>query len=103
MKVSWQVTGIRKDPSANAHRIRVEEDKPAKERGYYTYPELFIVSQQRKGEVSCFFLQKRRRRRGRSKSDEKIAFSREGACRQGDRQTEQMTQRKRSGWSKFSQ
>jgi hypothetical protein len=41
MKVSWQVTGIRKDPYANAHRIRVEEDKPAKERGYYLYPELY--------------------------------------------------------------
>jgi hypothetical protein len=41
MKVSWQVTGIRKDPYTNAHRIRVEEDKPAKERGYYTYPELY--------------------------------------------------------------
>ena len=41
MKVSWQVTGIRKDVWANAHRIQVEEDKPAKERGYYTYPELY--------------------------------------------------------------
>jgi hypothetical protein len=41
MKVSWQVTGIRKDPWANANRISVEEDKPAKERGYYTYPELY--------------------------------------------------------------
>jgi hypothetical protein len=41
MKVSWQVTGIRMDPWANAHRIPVEEDKPAKERGYYTYPELY--------------------------------------------------------------
>jgi hypothetical protein len=41
MKVSWQVTGIRKDPWANAHRIPVEEDKPPKERGYYTYPELY--------------------------------------------------------------
>jgi hypothetical protein len=41
MKVSWQVTGIRKDPWANAHRIPVEEDKPDKERGYYTYPELY--------------------------------------------------------------
>ena len=47
MKVSWQVTGIRKDPWANAHRIPVEEDKPAKERGYYMYPELFMVSQKR--------------------------------------------------------
>jgi hypothetical protein len=41
MKVSWQVTGIRKDPWANAHRIPIEEDKPAKERGYYRYPELY--------------------------------------------------------------
>jgi hypothetical protein len=41
MKVSWQVTGIRKDPWANANRIRVEEDKPAKERGYYIYPDLY--------------------------------------------------------------
>jgi hypothetical protein len=41
MKVSWQVTGIRKDPYANAHRISVEEDKPAKERGHYLYPELY--------------------------------------------------------------
>jgi hypothetical protein len=49
MKVSWQVTGIRKDPWANAHRISVEEDKPAKERGYYTYPELYMVSQKREG------------------------------------------------------
>jgi hypothetical protein len=28
MKVSWQVTGIRKDAFANEHRIPVEEDKP---------------------------------------------------------------------------
>jgi hypothetical protein len=41
MKVSWQVTGIRKDPWANANRIQVEEDKPAEERGYYIYPELY--------------------------------------------------------------
>jgi hypothetical protein len=41
MKVSWQVTGIHKDPWANAHRIQVEEDKPEKERGYYLYPDLY--------------------------------------------------------------
>jgi hypothetical protein len=41
MKVSWQVTGIRKDPWANANRIQVEEDKPAKEQGYYLYPDLY--------------------------------------------------------------
>ena len=41
MKVSWQGTGIRKDPWANAHRIEVEEDKPDKERGYYLHPDLY--------------------------------------------------------------
>jgi hypothetical protein len=41
MKVSWQVTGIRQDPWANAHRVQVEEDKPANERGYYMYPDLY--------------------------------------------------------------
>ena len=41
MKVSWQVTGIRRDPWANSNRIEVEEDKPAKERGYYLHPELY--------------------------------------------------------------
>jgi hypothetical protein len=38
VKVSWQVTGIRQDPYANAHRIPVEVDKPAGEQGKYLYP-----------------------------------------------------------------
>jgi hypothetical protein len=37
MKVSWQVTGIRRDPFAEAHRIAVEVEKPAAERGKYLY------------------------------------------------------------------
>ena len=41
MKVSWQVTGIRKDTYANANRIEVEEEKPDKERGYYLHPDLY--------------------------------------------------------------
>ena len=41
MKVSWQVTGIRKDPWANANRVQVEEDKPDKEKGYYIYPDIY--------------------------------------------------------------
>jgi len=40
-KVSWQVTGTRQDAWANAHRIPVEEEKSAQERGYYMAPELF--------------------------------------------------------------
>ncbi len=38
MKVSWQVTGIRHDPYAEANRIVVEQDKTAGERGSYIYP-----------------------------------------------------------------
>ena len=38
MKISWQVTGIRQDAYANAHRIKVEEDKPDNERGYFLHP-----------------------------------------------------------------
>jgi hypothetical protein len=40
-KVSWQVTGVRQDAYAKAHRIKVEEDKPAQQRGRYLHPELF--------------------------------------------------------------
>jgi hypothetical protein len=47
MKVSWQVTGIRRDPWANANRIQVEEDKPAKERGYYLHPDLYDQPEER--------------------------------------------------------
>ena len=41
MKISWQITGIRHDVYANAHRIPVEEEKPTAERGTYLHPELF--------------------------------------------------------------
>jgi hypothetical protein len=45
-RVSWQVTGIRHDAYANAHRIRVEEDKPAAARGSYIHPEAALASRQ---------------------------------------------------------
>ncbi len=38
MEVSWQVTGIRHDDYANAHRIVVEEDKPARVKGPVNSP-----------------------------------------------------------------
>jgi hypothetical protein len=41
MRVSWQVTGIRKDPWAEKNRIPVEEDKPDEARGTYRHPEAF--------------------------------------------------------------
>ena len=37
-EVSWQVTGIRQDAYANAHRIVVEESKPAAEVGHFLHP-----------------------------------------------------------------
>jgi len=45
MKVSWQVTGIRQDAFANAHRIQVEVEKEDKERGRYLHPEEHGVSE----------------------------------------------------------
>jgi trimeric autotransporter adhesin len=41
VKVSWQVTGVRHDAWANAHRIPTEEVKPDNEQGHYLHPELF--------------------------------------------------------------
>jgi hypothetical protein len=38
VEVSWQVTGIRQDPYANAHPIEVEVEKKADERGEYLHP-----------------------------------------------------------------
>ncbi len=41
VEVSWQVTGIRKDPYAEAHRIQPEVEKTGYEKGKYTHPELY--------------------------------------------------------------
>jgi hypothetical protein len=39
MTVSWQVTGIRQDPYAEANRIPVEVEKPVNQQGTYLHPE----------------------------------------------------------------
>jgi hypothetical protein len=41
VEVSWQVTGIRQDAWANAHRIPLEVAKAPADRGLYLHPELF--------------------------------------------------------------
>lgn len=46
-EVSWQVTGVRHDPYAEAHRIPVEEMKPADRRSLYTHPELYGLPPER--------------------------------------------------------
>ncbi|MBN2092989.1 hypothetical protein JW964_25425 [candidate division KSB1 bacterium] len=45
MEVSWQVTGIRQDPFAEAHRIVVEVNKTGKERGKYLYAKEYGMSE----------------------------------------------------------
>ena len=47
VKVSWQVTGIRQDASARALPTRVEEEKPATERGLFLHPEHYGHSKER--------------------------------------------------------
>jgi hypothetical protein len=44
VKVSWQITGVRHDAWADAHRIPVEEEKPPQEQGRVLHPELFGAS-----------------------------------------------------------
>jgi hypothetical protein len=46
LKVSWQLTGIRKDAWAKAHPLVVEQDKPEADQGYFRHPELFGSDQQ---------------------------------------------------------
>ena len=41
MRVSWQVTARRNDADMKAHPYVAEQDKPERERGYYTDPELY--------------------------------------------------------------
>jgi hypothetical protein len=47
VEVSWQVTGIRRDAWADKNRIKVEEAKPEKERGYYLHPEAWDQPEER--------------------------------------------------------
>jgi hypothetical protein len=46
-KVCWQVTGVRKDPWAEANRIEAEADKPEHERGTYLHPEAHNMPESR--------------------------------------------------------
>ena len=46
VKVSWQITGVRQDVFAKAHPLVVEQEKNARERGYYIHPELYGASEQ---------------------------------------------------------
>ena len=67
VKVSWQVTGIRQDAWANAHRIPVEVEKDKADQGHYLHPELFDHT----GEPGITELHHPVRRSARSSSLEK--------------------------------
>jgi hypothetical protein len=43
VEVSWQVTGVRKDPYANSHRIVPEMEKEPTNKGKYLYPEVYAM------------------------------------------------------------
>jgi len=47
MEVSWQVTGIRRDPYANKNRVAVEEDKSPEEIGYYLHPAAYGLPEEK--------------------------------------------------------
>jgi hypothetical protein len=47
LKVSWQITGIRKDRYAQANPLEVEKKKTATEQGKYLHPELYGYSADR--------------------------------------------------------
>ena len=46
VKVSWQVTGVRKDPYALAHPVEVQKAKPTELRGKYLHPKEYGVSEE---------------------------------------------------------
>jgi hypothetical protein len=41
VKVSWQVTGVRRDAWAKANPMPAEVEKPVKDRGHYLHPDLY--------------------------------------------------------------
>jgi len=41
LEVSWQVTGIRRDPWAEAHPVVPDQAKPEAERGSFLHPDLY--------------------------------------------------------------
>jgi trimeric autotransporter adhesin len=47
VEVSWQVTGIRRDPWAEAHPLRVEIEKPQADRGRLLHPDVRGVEESR--------------------------------------------------------
>jgi hypothetical protein len=47
VKVSWQVTGVRSDPTARKFKFAVEEEKPERERDHYLNPDAYGQPEER--------------------------------------------------------
>jgi hypothetical protein len=60
-QVCWQVTGVRRDPWAQAHPLVVEEPKIERDRGHYLNPELF-AQREDQGIMAARYPNLRRRR-----------------------------------------
>jgi hypothetical protein len=104
MKVSWQITGIRQDAYANAHRIPVEEDKVGEEVGKYQNPtehgvsetlgigyeeELKMEAEQSRLEEDNIRIQEQLSEEGRKRIDEIQRFEQERIRMDEQRQAEQ--------------
>jgi hypothetical protein len=48
VKVSWQVSGVRKDVYAKANPVAVEQEKSATEKGFYLHPRLYGKPQEKR-------------------------------------------------------
>jgi hypothetical protein len=73
MRVSWQITGIRQDAWANAHRIPVEEEKEARLKGFYIHPELYGAPPEKQIEYARHPQQMKRMKENRQQMNEKQA------------------------------
>jgi hypothetical protein len=47
VKVSWQVTGVRRDAYAQAHPLVVEQKKEERLRGFYIHPDLYGAAEEK--------------------------------------------------------
>lgn len=56
MRISWQLSGVRKDPVALQNPLVVDQPKPNNERGYYHHPEAYGYS----WDKSCLMAQYRK-------------------------------------------
>jgi hypothetical protein len=73
MRVSWQITGIRQDVWANAHRIPVEEEKEVRLKGFYIHPELYGAPPEKQIEYARHPQQMKRMQENRQQKEERQA------------------------------